>query len=362
MASISHNTAKKPPLEAKTMFCVECGKETSIYKKGVCIKCYINSTAFTHGPEILNLIQCSKCGVYKYKNNWVKQSNHDIIRRIIKDTYKIAPELQHIDYNLDCEPTTSQFTCILTITATLQKHPIAESHQIQIRVSHIVCDVCSKQYGGYYEAILQIRADNRKLTKKEDQNITEIIENTIQSEHAKGNRKLFITDFAEEHGGLDFYLSERGSAYTLAKKIQSTFGGELKQSSSTVGMKEGREITRVTILLRLPEYQTGDFLKIKKKYYQIQRLTGQKIYLIGLSDWEEKSVENRDLKNFYVYNAKDYCKQMILVSQTSKSVQLMDKKNYSISEVNKPKDITFQNNDVDVFFKDDSIFLIPKKT
>jgi nonsense-mediated mRNA decay protein 3 len=148
----------------------------------------------------------------------------------------------------------------------------------------------------------------------------------------------------------------------LAKKTQSTFGGELKQSSSMVGMKEGREITRVTILLRLPEYQIGDFLKINKKYYQIQRLTGQKIYLIGLSDWEEKSVENKDLKNFYVYNAKDYCKQMILVSQTSKSVQLMDKKNYSISEVNKPKDITFQDNDVDVFFKDDSIFLIPKKT
>ena len=341
------------------MFCVECGKETPIYKKGVCIKCYVNSTTFTHGPEILNLIQCSKCGVYKYKNNWVKQSTHDIILRIIKDTYKIAPELQNIDFILNCEPIASQFTCNLTITATLQNHPIEEIHQIQIRVSHIVCDVCSKQYGGYYEAILQIRADNRKLTKKEDQHITEIIENTIQTEHTKGNRKLFITDISEEHGGLDFFLSERGSAYMLAKKIQNTYGGELKQSTSTVGMKEGRELTRSTILIRLPSYQKNDFIKINDTYFLIIRVTGQKMHLKNLSNWQETTFETKDLKKYQIYPQKDYLQELIVVSQTPTEIQLMHPETYKNFDLKKPKKVPINSSTIKAARLDDTLFLVP---
>jgi nonsense-mediated mRNA decay protein 3 len=349
-------------LEEIAMFCVECGKEGHLYKKGVCVKCYVNTTTFTHGPELINLIQCSKCGVFKYKNTWTKQIPHNMILRILKDTFKILPELQNIQYALECEPPKSQYLCIVTISGDIHDHPVSESHQLQIRVSNIVCDVCSKQYGGYYEGILQIRADDRKLTPDEHQNITDIIEQIVQMQHSKGNRQLFITDIAEEHGGLDFYLSERGSAYTLAKKIQNTHGGELKQSSSLVGIKEGRELTRITVLLRLPSYQKHDFIRIDTDYYHVRRLTGHKIYLINLSNWEETTLETKDLKRFHIYHSKDYLKEMILVSQTHKSIQLMDPKTYKLFELDKPQPIDISNKTVTVFQKDDVILLVPNKT
>lgn len=359
MVSISHNADKKNLQEELTMFCVECGKETPIYKKGVCTQCYINTHTFTHAPSLLNLIQCSKCNVFKYKNTWINKTAHEIILRIIKDTFKISSELNNIHYILKCDPIETQFICNVTITGNLQENTIQESHQIQIRISRIVCDVCSKQYGGYYEATLQIRAADRKLTPEELHNIQETIENTVQTVHTKGNRQLFITDLVEEHGGLDFYLSERGSAYTLARKIQNIYGGDLKQSSSTVGMKEGREITRITILLRLPAYQTGDFIKINQQYYLIKKLTGQKINLINLTNWEATTLEPKELKKFHIYPSKDYLQDMIVVSQSPTELQLMHPRTYKNHDLKKPKKHTISSTTIKVVRLDETLYLVP---
>ena len=81
---------------------------------------------------------------------------------------------------------------------------------------------------------------------------------------------MFITDFAEERGGIDFYLSEKGSAYTIAKKLQERFGGEIKQSSKNVGMKDSRQIFRMTCLIRLPAYRKGDFISLDKTLIGLQ--------------------------------------------------------------------------------------------
>jgi nonsense-mediated mRNA decay protein 3 len=342
------------------MFCVECGKEGPIFQKGLCPQCYIKSTTFTHGPSILSIIQCSKCGLFKYKNTWVSYTTQEIILQLIKDTYKINPELKERSYRLDCNPIETQFPCTVTISGKLQDITVEETHQLQIRITRMVCDVCSKQYGGYYEATLQIRATDRKLTTEELHSVQEMIEHMVAAEHSKGNRRLFITDTVEEHGGLDFYLSERGSAYMLARKLQNMYGGDLKQSSSTVGMREGRELTRITILLRLPAYQTGDFIKIENDYYRIQKLTAQKVYLINLKNWEETTMESKDMKKFHVYPSKDYLQEAIVVSQSPTELQIMHPQSYKNDEIIKPKKQTISSKTVTLVRLDDTLFLVPQ--
>ena len=343
------------------MFCVECGKEGPIYKKGLCTACYIKETSFTQGPLIISLIQCSKCGAFKYKNTWTNDPLDNVILRNIKDVFKIAPELSNITFQLTCDPIENQFLCDLTISGNLPGHIIKESHHIQVRITRIVCDVCSKQYGGYYEAILQIRATDRKLASEELHKMQEIIEHSVANEHIQGNRKLFITDIAEEHGGLDFYLSERGSAYNLARKLQKIYGGELKQSTSMVGMKEGRELTRVTVLLRLPGYQTGDFMKIEPDYFLIGKMSGSKIYLLNLASWGETTIDSKDLKKFHIYSSKDYGEEMIVISQTPTELQIMHQKSYKNYEIVKPKKYPISSKTVTVVRLDDTLFLVPNK-
>ena len=56
------------------------------------------------------------------------------------------------------------------------------------------------------------------------------------------------------------------------KKILEQFGGEIKQSSSNVGMKDGRQMYRMSYSIRLPYFQRGDFISFDDLFYYISSI------------------------------------------------------------------------------------------
>ena len=343
------------------MFCVECGKETEIFRNGVCINCYLKNKSFSKGPDIFDITICSNCSSYKYKNLWLRESFDKILTRHIKDKFKISDELKKVKIKTQCDEKDKTVLCKIIILGYLDDHEISEEHFLPIRIKNVTCDICSKQFGGYFEATLQIRANKRKLIRKEIDTIRLDVENIVKSYRNKGNRGLFITDIGEEHGGIDFYLSEKGSAYTIAKKIQDKFGGEIKESSKNFGMKDGRQVYRMTYLLRLSQYRKGDFITYDNSYFYISSLSGNKVHTFELYDWTERIFDSKDLQQIKIVGGEELIKEMILVSQSNDEVQLMDPKTYKTFEVKKSKKITFNNKTLSIVKLDDTIFLIPIK-
>jgi nonsense-mediated mRNA decay protein 3 len=341
------------------MFCVECGKETPIYKNGVCVPCYIKKTRFTKGPHYIDIFQCATCPAYKYKNTWIQEPFDQILLRFIKDSFTINSELTNITITPACKPYDKTIACNLTISGLINNTLVSEQHQLKIRLKKLTCEICSRQSGGYYEATLQIRAEDRKLSKEQLEEMTKAVDNIIQNIIGRGNRALFITDTFEQHGGIDFYLSEKGSALTIAKKLIEQYGGDLKQSSKNVGMKDRRQIYRMTYLVRLPKYRKHDIILLGKTDYLISSLSSNKIHLIDLVAWKEKTVEHKDLASMSMYGGKELVKEMILVSQTRYEVQLMDTKNYTIVELRKPHPITYTEKTVSIIKLDNRLYLYP---
>jgi len=208
---------------------------------------------------------------------------------------------------------------------------------------------------------LQIRADKRKLDKKElikiQKNIEDIIENLI----IKGNRGLFITDIAKEHGGIDFYISEKGSALTIAKIIQDQYGGEIKQSSTNIGMKDSKQVYRMTYLVRLPAFRKDDFISYNNSFFYISSINKNKAHLIKLKDWSEHVFDIKNIKNAKILGGSDLIKEMIFVSQSKDEIQLMNSKNYKTFDLIKPINISFNNKLIRVVSFDGNMFLFPEK-
>ncbi|UCD14320.1 MAG: hypothetical protein JSW60_02595 [Thermoplasmatales archaeon] len=343
------------------MFCVECGKEEKIFRNGVCIECYIKNKTFTKGPMVLDLYSCSNCLSYKYKNSWLQESFGDVLKRHTKDSFQISSELKKLQIKTDCGENGKNIPCKVVFSGFLNGHEILEQHFLKVRIKRTICNVCSKQHGGYYEATLQIRADRRKLSKNELKTIRIIVENIVESLRAKGNRGLFITDIAEERGGLDFYLSEKGPAYTIVKKIQEKFGGEIKQSSKNVGIKDGRQIFRITHLIRLPAFRKGDFISLDHSYFYISSIHGNKVHTIDLSNWSKRVFDSKDLQKTSVLGGKKLIKKMIFISQSQNEVQAMDPETYKTFEIKKPKQLTFISDMVQVVALEEKLFLFPEK-
>ncbi|MFW6120527.1 MAG: 60S ribosomal export protein NMD3 [Petrotogales bacterium] len=343
------------------MFCVECGKEKKIYRNGVCINCYIENKTFTQGPAILDMYTCSKCLLYKYKNTWLQESFEDVLKRHIKNSFQISNELKKVRIKTDCAYKSKNVSCKVVISGFLDGHEISEQHHLKVRIKKTICNVCSKQHGGYYEATLQIRADRRKLSKNELKNIRINVENLVENLRDKGNRGLFITDTAEKHGGFDFYLSEKGPAYTIAKEIQEKFGGKIKQSSKNIGMKDSRQIYRMTYLIRLPAFRKGDFICLNNSYFYISTIHRNKVHTIRLSNWSEQVFDEKDLQKASIFGGKKLVKKMIFISQSQDELQVMDPKTYKTFEVRKPKTLSIDSNTVQIVKLEDKLFLFPEK-
>ena len=130
------------------MFCVECGKDGPIFKDGVCHNCYMKTHKFTEGPDLIDLPVCSHCSAYKYKNNWTSELFGDVIRRVIKNTFKISKELKKVDINTECKEEKEGMHCKVYITGLLDDEEIKEEHELTVRYKRTVCDVCSKKFGG----------------------------------------------------------------------------------------------------------------------------------------------------------------------------------------------------------------------
>ena len=342
------------------MFCVECGKE-QIFKDGVCLSCYLKHNHFTKGPEVIDIISCTSCSAYKYKNTWFAESLDEAIKRHIKDTFQISNELQKIQIGLSYDEIKKNMHCTIEISGFIDDQKITEEHILLVRIKKTSCDVCSKQFGGYYEAILQLRAENRTPSAIEIQSIQEFVMGLVETFQSKGNRALFITDIATERGGIDFYFSEKGSAFTIAKKIQETYGGEIKQSSTNIGMKDSRQVYRMTYLVRLPAYKTGDCFLYEKSLYFISSIHKNKVHSIKLTTWAEQVFDGKDLQKAKIYSGSDVIKDMIVVSQSKQEVQLMNPKTYAIVDVKKPTKVTFQKKMVMAAVIEDHILLLPEK-
>ncbi len=342
------------------MFCVECGKEEPIYKNGVCLQCYLRQAQFTKGPAIIDITACPRCESYKYKNTWLMEPFTEALRRHVKDAFQIDPELQSPQIETDCKEQDRMYACIVRIGGTVGGQTVMEEHPLTVRLRRTTCDVCSREAGGYYEAILQIRSDTRAFSKAELSTLRETVEKLVGQHQGSGKRGLFITDYEEKREGLDFFLSDKNTAFAIAKKIQEQYGGEFKQSSSTAGMKDSRQLFRMTYLVRIPAYRTGDFISLKDSFYVISSIHGTRVRAIELATWKEKILEGKDIKPSMILGGPGLVKEMMVISQSKRDVQLMDTTTYTTIEVPKPLTAIIKAPTVKTVRLEGSVFLYPE--
>lgn len=344
------------------MFCVECGKDEPIFRNGVCLSCYLKATQFSKGPVILDIIMCPRCSSYKYKNTWVREPFDDILKRYVKEAFTINPELKHVEIQTQCKEQERILACMVFISGSLEGQTITEQHPLTVRIRHNTCEICSREAGGYYEAILQIRAEQRKFTNAELKTLQSAVETMVGQFQESGKRGLFITDIAEKREGLDFFLSEKGPALSIAKKIQEQFGGDFKQSASSAGMKDSRQVYRMTYLVRIPAYRKGDFFSFDNSFFSIVSLHENKVRALELSTGSAKVIDGKDVQPSRIYGGKELIREMIVVSQSKSEIQLMDPKTYTIVEIQKPKTASVDTAMVKTVKLDGYLFLVPEKT
>ncbi|HVO77458.1 MAG TPA: NMD3-related protein, partial [Methanomassiliicoccales archaeon] len=233
-----------------------------------------------------------------------------------------------------------------------------EELETTVRIKGAICPRCSKIVGNYYESIIQVRGRGRKLSERQKERYLEEIDRRVEAAKEE-NREMFVSKVEEVPGGLDFYLSSISLGKAISKELADRAGAEVKESSTLVTQKEGRDVYRVTYLVRLPSYMRGEVIMHKDVPHIVAQIAASTTKLINLKTHEPVNVSNADLYEAKVLGRREDILDAVVLTDSKREVQVMNPRTYATVEVRKPSGYAVKGETVRVFVHEDELFLIP---
>lgn len=227
-------------------FCPRCGKGTDALFDGLCEQCYIETGKIISVPQNIDVIMCKRCGKSIERNRWVPNESLDsMVFRAVNSS--VQPD-KDTKMSVDYKPFVVGGKTTVPVTIIAEKSVggknVEKSVQTNVVILPQVCDSCSRLSGSYYEAIIQIRGP-----KEMREELLEMVKRKV-NKYKDSNQYSFITKTAELKGGTDVYIGSAKAAQKIEQDAKKVYHVSTKITASIHGMKDGKEIRRLTVLLR----------------------------------------------------------------------------------------------------------------
>ena len=80
---------------------------------------------------------------------------------------------------------------------------------------------------------------------------------------------FFVTKEGPVQGGWDLQLGSKSMARMWSRKLINRFGGTSKETSTVIGVKDGAEVTRLTLSYRKPAFSIGDVMRHREENWVV---------------------------------------------------------------------------------------------
>lgn len=341
------------------MYCIKCGKKSKLYEN-LCESCFLERNNYFKVPKVIKIKICNLCLARFKSKHWEEvASDREAIIDEINDQIRFHDGFKNPNVNIELTPyKTNNVKAKINLNAKIDDLEINGYLETDVRINYTTCSRCSRISGSYFEAIIQVRAANRSLEDNEHKKVKEIVEHHLTTSK-KTKENAFLTKIEYLHGGVDFYLGSATIAKQISKKLIKEFSGKLKESSTLVGRKEGRDINRVTFSVRISEYKLGDFIEINNQIYQVQKLLQKHAICINLKTGQKSKLDQRNLVNATTLGGKELIFEAVVIIESEKEVQVLDPENFKTIDLVKPKEFKVKSETVKIFKNEEQIFLLP---
>lgn len=332
------------------MICVRCGK-FSAQIDNLCRECFKETHIKIEAPSKYEIKRCPHCSSLKVHGEWISEEARliETLGRKVKVTYPVDKVIMKGYLSTEGELVFFNVEIEYSVRDVWLKDYI----KIPIKFHSECCTVCSRIYGNYFEAIVQIRGAKseaeEEMIKRRFYEIMESIK----------DRKLFVNREEKVRGGVDIYVSDKHHAKQIVSRLSEEFGATVRESPQLAGRRDGREIYRVTYSIRLPPYRRGDVIKIDEKFFVIRDITNKgfsamdidagKLYLFKHREFEEKG-------GMVVCRQKDIARSQVICFFED-VVQILHPKTYEVMEVKKPS--WYPKYDIGIVLLDEDSIIVP---
>lgn len=343
------------------MFCVQCGKETTEeLRGGLCSVCFLEKNTLASLPEHVDFEVCVFCRSRKRGEIWV--SGFGAIEPLVEEAVREAIDWDrrvdkpHAVATVIAEDERN-YTVNVAVSGLAEGLPFEQHLATRSRLKNATCVRCSRVQGGYYEAIVQVRAAKRPLDPSEMKAVRGLAYRMIDRIVSDGDRNAFVLRDEEIHGGLDVYMGTTNAGRMLVKQIAQEYGGKTSEHAKTVGQKDGLDLIRMTFAVRLPEYRAGDYVIVGDEVLEVSSISPKQVVVIEAVSGKTRHVERAVIDKALVIPRHE-AQDAVVVSQTETELQLLDPRSYQTVTALRPEGLGEVGDTVPVLRHEEELYVL----
>ena len=329
------------------MFCPECGSTDKEMVGDICIDCFLKEFQMIEIPERIEVQICSHCNSKLEEGKWSDEfiPEEEIIYRALERNIKIADEVENEIINLEIDQMKGTIAeCYVEVIGEVHGTQIEETHESEVKILKTVCPTCSKIQSGYYETVIQFRADKREIKAEEYAKADEIVERTLIKQ-SKKDKLAYCPQIAKLKEGYDYYIGSFKTGHKVAEALKEEFGGIIKESPRLISEDKstGKGLYRVWISVRIPEFEVNDFVKFEDKTIHVHSLSKNSVVGVEISTNKKRSIPMKKLEEIELVKKSDEIETTTIISKSPSIIQILDPSDYSAVDLEMKKEFADYN-------------------
>ena len=346
------------------MFCIECGSEDKQMVGEICIDCFLKDFQMIEIPKNINVEICSHCNSRLEEGKWRESylPEDEIIYRALERNIKISDLVENEEINLEIDQIKGTIAnCFVEVVGDVYGVSLDETHDCEVRIKKTVCPPCSKMQSGYYETVIQFRADNREIKSEEYAKADKIVARTLDKQ-AKVDKLAYCPQVAKLKEGYDYYIGSFKTGRKVAENLKDEFGGVIKESPRLISEDKstGKGLYRIWISVRIPEFENNDIIEFEDRIIQVSDIDKNRVVGIDIKTNKKHNIPLKNMDNIKLVKKSTDIETTTIISMSPKIIQILDPADYSAVDLEMKDDFKDYNigDEVKIIKIDNYIYLI----
>ncbi|MEM0135403.1 MAG: NMD3-related protein, partial [Thermoplasmatales archaeon] len=171
------------------------------------------------------------------------------------------------------------------------------------------------------------------------------------------SKDVFLTKLDRIKEGFDLFLSNKQYTRSIARRVIDRYGGTYKETSHLVGMKKGTELYRITVSIRIPNFQKSDVLEINNDMFLVISIKSEIVTLMKFNGRSKQKIKLNELNDYKIYRNEDDIKEADVLYRQGNNVYILDPFDFKEKAVV----CSERTNRVRVIKVDDEVLAVPSK-
>ena len=315
------------------MFCIECGSENKQMVGEICIDCFLKEFEMIEIPKNISVEICSHCNSRLEEGKWSDSfiPEEEIIYRALERNIKINELVENEEINLEIDQIKGTIAeCFVEVVGDVYGVTIDETHDTSVRILKTVCPSCSKLQSGYYESVIQFRADNREIKSEEYDKADEIVARTLEKQ-AKTDKLAYCPVIAKLKEGYDYYIGSLKTGRKIAEALKDEFGGIIKESPRLISEDKstGKGLYRIWISVRIPEFESKDIIEYENKLIQVTDIGKNRVVGLDIKTNKKHNIPLKNMESIKLVKKSSEIETTTIISMSPKIIQILDPSDFS---------------------------------